>query len=771
MSGRAEEGTADLSPAPEKAGPLAASSRRLPPLSLALPVLPLALLAAGRFLPGPRAWGFNHLAYLPGWFYGTWLAAVLLLGVFLTPAVSRPVCERLAIALPRFLFERRWVPWALAVAAGAVFVLLRERSFFMGDGYLVGELVERGVPFRAFDSLDYLLHFQIYQRLGQGGERFSSFDLYRGSAVLAGMLAVVIWLRLIGRLSWSPWRKATLAGLLFGAGSAALFFGYVESYSFLFLFLTAFLICGLAVLEGKAPLWLAATFYGLGLAFHLTALFTAPALLVLAWRAPGLRPARRMFEALGPPALLLLVATLLHIAEGFNAYWFRREFLEAKNTQNIWIPLAGGRGLFSTYHWKDLFNLAMITAPVCLVAVLTSRRQLVARVREPRHLLLLVQIATLAVISVVVDRKLGGARDWDLLTAHSAGLILLAVLLLPGVSPENAAAAGPTSVTPASPGPAKVRPGREGREGGEGRGGRGGPRRRDPRESGTRAARDAFDRPHPMVPLILGVSFLVVAPWIVLLHWEDRSISRFVDVAADFPEFQRAYAYEEVGKYYRKAGQLERAQTLYERAVATNPSHARIRILLGSIYFARDNLDAAEQQYLAASRIDPKSSMAMEALGQVAMQRRRYEDAWKWFTKLLELQPQKATSWEYYGYAASRTGRWEETIRGFRRAKELDPSLDDHRQEIGVALAQLERYDEAAEIFRGLAARPDAAPETRLGLAMLRVEMARRAIRRGEPVPAAWLEEAQRQVDVVLSQQPGDQEAADLRQELQHLRP
>jgi Flp pilus assembly protein TadD len=729
-----------------------------------LVALPLVLLAAGRFLPGPYAWGFNHLAYLPGWFFGVWLAAALLLvlGTLLLPAVQRAVCDRLAGVLPRFLFEHRWVPWAVAAIAGGLFLLLRERSFFLGDGYLVGELVERGVPFRAFDSLDYLLHFQAYKRFGEAGARFSSFDLYRGSAILAGMLAVATWLRLTARLSWSPWRKATVAGLLLFTGPAALFFGYVESYSFLYLFLTAFLLSGLLVLDGRAPLWLAATFFGLGLAFHLTALFTAPALLVLAWRAPVRPPARRVLEAMGPPMLLFLVAVLLHLAEGFNAFWFRNEFLEGKNAQSIWIPLAQGRGLLTAYHWKDLFNLALITAPACLLVVLAAWRRLRSCAREPRYLFLLVQIVSLAFISVAVDRKLGGARDWDLLAAHSAGLILLAALLLPGSTPGGAdEAAGSVPAVPAFRGRGRDREGgrERGREGGR-EGGRGG---------GARPSRVLLDRPHPVVPLALGVSLLVGMPWVVLLHWEDRSISRFVGIAADFPDFARGYAYEEVGKYYRKAGDLDSALPLYEKAVATNPSHARIRILLGSIYFARENMDAAEEQYLVANRLDPKNYMPVEMLGKVAVKRGRFEDAWGWLQKLVDLRPQEASSWVSYGFVASRSQRWERAIYGFGKAMELDPAIGNYRQEIGIALAQLGRFEEAAATFRSILAQPDPSRETRLALAAVRLELARQSMDRGQPVPAAWLDEAEGQLDSVLEQQPEDPQAADLMQQLRYL--
>jgi Flp pilus assembly protein TadD len=717
------------------------------PFLLALPPL---LIMVGRFLPGPRAWGFNHLAYLPGWVFGAWLVAAALVGTLLVPAVQRAACNRLAGLLPRFLFEWRWVRLALPVLAGGLFLLLRERSFFMGDGYLIPELVERGVPFRAFDNLDYLLHFQIYQRFGADGARFSSFDLYRGVSILAGMLAVATWVRLAGALSWSPWRKAAALGLLFLAGPVVLFFGYIESYTFLFLFLTAFLLTGLLVLEGRFPLWLAATFFGLALAFHLTALFTAPALLVLAWRAPGRSAKERIFDAFGPPAALLLVAAMLHIAEGFNMAWFRREFIDAQNSKSIWIPLAQGRGLFTVYHWKDLFNLALITAPVCLLVALAAVRTLRVRAREPRFLFLLVQIASLAFISLAVDRKLGGARDWDLLAAHSAGLILLAAMLLPGV-----ASSGSDGIVDAAlPGPGKPAPRSRGRKG----------------VASALSPPSLVDRPHPIVPFALGVSFLVLAPWVVLLHWEDRSIFRFVDVAADFPDFSRGYAYEEVGKYYRKAGDLVRAQALYEKAVATNPSHARIRVLLGSIYFNAQNYDAAEQQYLAAYRIDQNSYLAVNMLGEVAMKRKKYQDAWGWYEKLAKLRPDDATTWEGYGISALRTQRWEEAVRGLRNAIRLEPKDQPFLHEIGIALGQLGRFEEAVQSFRLALARPDARPETRLALAWTRLEMARQALGRGRAAQPEWLDEAEEQLKVVLAQQPADPEALELQRGLRGLR-
>ena len=452
-----------------------------------------------------------------------------------------------------------------------------------------------------------------------------------------------------------------------------------------------------------------------------------------------------------PPALLFLLAVLLHLAEGYNATWFRREFIEAKNTRHLWVSLGGKHGLLSVYPWKDLLNLALITAPVALAVVFGQAQEVRRRWREPAFLFLLAQVASVAFFSVALDRKLGGARDWDLLAAHTAGLALLAGLLLPAAAPRAKA-----------PGSA----------------------------------------PHPIAALAVGAALLTTAPWVLLLHLEARSIERFVAVASDFPDFQRAYAYEEVGKYYRKAAgalqaqeaeagetesgegteegaasrgaearrNMDLARQMYERAVEANPSHARLRVLLGSIYFSQDDDVRAEEQYREALRLDPKSPMAIEMLGRVALRRGEYAAAGDRFRDLVGLRPNEATAWELYGYASARSGRFPEALNGLTRAMALNPALNYHH-EVGVSLMRLDRPAEAIEAFREACRRPDVPLESRLGLAVALVAKIEADRAQGAPVPPGLYAEAEQQLREVLALQPESNQARQLWQSLEHLRP
>jgi tetratricopeptide (TPR) repeat protein len=713
-------------------------------LRLLLGLLMLCMFL-GRFLPGPPAWGFNHLFYLPSFLTPLWALAAV---VVFWPAVQRRALDLLRESIPRFLFERRAGRWLLPLIGGALFFLLRERSFFMGDGYLIGELADRGVHFRAFDSLDYLLHLQALNFLRSTGSKLSSFDVYRLASMVAGLLATMSLPLLIRRLDWAPWRKAALLALLFCQGPAALYFGYVESYSYLFLFLTCFMISGLLVLDGRGALWVASIFYGLALAFHLTAVFTGPALLFLALRAP-VRPAvKRWLQAVVPPAALFALAVALHLAEGYNAFWFRKEFLESKNSQSLWIPLTGSYGLLSLRTWKDFVNLALITAPVCLMVAASQWRRIRARCREPQVLFLGVQIAVVGVFGLLVDRKLGGARDWDLLAAHVSGLVLLAAMFLPArtvagapteARPEPPAATKPAGTKPVKPG---IRP---------------------------KTPPAPAERPAPVVAAVLGTAFLLAAPWVLLLHLEPRSIDRFVAVAADFPNFARAYSYEEVGKYYRKAEDMTRARLMYEKCVQSYPGNPRFRVLLGSIYFMSQQYDKAEGEYLAAVARDSTYTMAMEMLGKVALERKDPAGALVWFRRLVRLKPLEASGWDMLGYAASRARLPDEAVRAYVQAMALDPRINDYH-DLGVSLLSMQRYQDAAVAFRRCLDRGETRAATHLGLAWSLTEAAADEARAGRKPPAATLDEAEAQIRILAESDSCLTDANDLSRKLQLLR-
>ena len=255
----------------------------------------LVLVFAGRFAPGPNYWGFNHLAYLPWPVFVLWC---VLASVSLVPAIQ----NRLGIILHRFvdrwLFGKLQMRLVVAVAGVGLFTVFREQSFFMGDGYLIVDLIQKEIPFRIFDNMDYYLHFRIWKYISQ--DLMSITALYSFGSIAAGLLAFLLLVTLIRRFDWQPWRRGVALGLVFFCGPGMLFFGYIESYSFLYTMISCFVVCGLLVVEGRLPLWVASSCFGVGLFFHLTAVFSAPALLYLVARADNRPVARRILEGFVP---------------------------------------------------------------------------------------------------------------------------------------------------------------------------------------------------------------------------------------------------------------------------------------------------------------------------------------------------------------------------------------------------------------------------------------------------------------------------------------
>ena len=690
----------------------------------------VALSFAGRFLPGPSTWGFHLHAYLPLAFTVVWL--VLAVVVFL-PQFQRRTGEFLEFVGQKGVSSALG-PVVLAAIFGCAFAVLSERVYFLGDGYLIGELIEKGMPFRSFDNMDYLAHFQLYKSLRNplDPEPVRSFEIYRWGAVLAGVLGTLLLSFLAALLDWKAWQKGLLILLFLFSGPAAMFYGYVESYGYLFVFMSAFLLSGVLVLQGRFPLWAASLFFGLAAFSHLTAAFGAPALLFLALAAPGSSRVRGLLLGLGPAVLVFLGSVAAHVATGYDHDFFRREFLEAKNTKSLWVPLTGPHGLLSIEHWRDLLNLGLLSLPVPLALVAIRARTILEGARLRLVQFLLVHAASVGVFLLLIDRKLGGARDWDLFAAHGFGIVLLAVWAI-----------------------------------GDAVGGREG--------AGSRGVVPALAR------VALPAAFLLSVPWFLLLHLESASIARFTDIAAGFPAFPRAYAYEELGKYYRNHREVDLALEMYEHCVETFPGNGRFHVLLGSMYIqkaaiAQDEteklsyLTQAEAAYREGARLqgsNPAPGTYVNLARSLALQD-RWEEAVDAYGRASELNPSDADIWEDLGHALLRVRRLEDAIGAYSNAIALNPAQQVRRQ-LGAAYLGLGRFDEAEAVFRDGLRLGEEPKQLRYGIGASLVGRAERAIQRGEVPNLEGLAEAEQMLRSVVTADPSDKEAAALYQRLRQL--
>lgn len=603
-----------------------------------------ALPIGGRFLPATMAWGFGHLAFLP---LSAWIVALLAWILLFAPPVHRTVARFCYDILGRWLFEGSWIgAGVLALLAAGGFRLLATPTHLLGDGVLIGELAARGAEFRAHDGMDYLLHRLIIGWAGKVGSDPFSFSLYMWSSCIAGFAGVLTAILLLRRAGLPRQTKVFAFLLWLFSASTLLYCGYVESYSFLSVAMLGFLWSGTLADRGEMSPLVPAIFFGFALFFHTLALIAAPAFLWLILRMIRLRRWRapRLALLLAPALLLPAAAIVIHVALGFDSGWFRREFVESKNQRQILIHLTGPDGILTWKYLKDVLNWLVLALPVAGWLFLTRIRSVRTRLREPGIAFLLIHAGTFAAAFVLMDRKLGPARDWDILTPQIGGIVMLAGLLWEKES---------------------VRP--------EGRG---------------------------ILPSLRfaapWVALLFLWPWLAVNASRASSLERFTRIKADFATFPRSYATEELAKYYRDHGDLKRALALYEECVQIYPRSPRTRVLLGSSYFALDRIDDAIAQYDEALRIDPKSWLALDFRSKIALRKKDYPTALDLSRRLIEIRPGDPDAWGTRGYSALQMQQFAEAHDSFVKAARLrlDPQLYYYA---GLTSAYLDRWDEAVD--------------------------------------------------------------------------
>jgi len=600
----------------------------------------------GHFASPTAAWGFHLTAYLAP---GAWIASVVGWGLLFVSPWRRLMEALLFDRVGESLFAGRTrsaLPTLIGmlVVMGGAFWRLSTATHFLGDGILVGEAVGDGAAFHATDGMDYLLHRLAREALAPVGDYRMAFNVYVWGSYLAGLLGVLTAVHLLRR-SRMPVVTRTLLLLLwlFSAGSL-LFCGYVESYGFLSVALLGFTWSGAMMQRGEAPPWLPGLFFGLALFFHTTALLALPALLWLTLR-PGPTRAQHGLVSLWVPALLFpFLALLAHIALGYDANRFKADFLVNPDSRSMLVPLTGDHGPLSVVHWKDLINWILLVIPVPAWMILSHARQLLRRMREPDLSFLCVHGLCLAAAFVMLDRKLGAARDWDIFVPHVAGLGWVAVRLW---EPETTAQ-GRTGVWP-----------------------------------GPRLA-------------ACWVALLLAWPWFAVNATREASVRRFIEMRADFAPYPRAYASQDVANYFRDAGDQERAVGFYEEAVQAFPQSTRFRALLADGYLALGRAEAAGEQRDEVLKMTPNY---YDEEARLTLRRREYSAALDLYRSIVRRNPDVASAWAGLGYAAFKTRNLEEARGAFIRASAL-ADVPDYDYYAGIACASLGQWDEAVVRFQ-----------------------------------------------------------------------
>lgn len=323
-------------------------------------------------------WHFPIAFYL-------WIAAAVAVAICLIPnLLSR-------IASSKF----SWFAIAAIFVAGTI--LLPSENHLMGDG-----LTHIGNPGRiasATEPFDLFVHYVAYQIAG------SQLWGYRAVAILAGVLYLLGITMLLRRASGAL-EKAIIALAFLATGTLQFYFGYVESYTLVNLFILYFIVFSLRDIENGRITFLPLIFFGLALISHFSAVALLPSVILLYREKLG-----KLVWVLGGTVVLagVLVSIKVNIFQIIVPFW-------PTSFSSYWV-LSGD-------HLIDFVNILLLSGPAFFL--------ILARKRSDRgQTVILAALLGCLAFSFLVDPKIGAFRDWDLLSIFAVPMAALVALRAP----------------------------------------------------------------------------------------------------------------------------------------------------------------------------------------------------------------------------------------------------------------------------------------------------------------------------------------------------
>jgi tetratricopeptide (TPR) repeat protein len=179
-----------------------------------------------------------------------------------------------------------------------------------------------------------------------------------------------------------------------------------------------------------------------------------------------------------------------------------------------------------------------------------------------------------------------------------------------------------------------------------------------------------------------------------------------------------------LGDVYMKRGDLERAISHFDTAVASAPTYIETHLNLAIAEMNRGRFDDAMRHARRAIEVRPQNMLGYYTLGDAALRAGRPGDAAGWFREALARDPDFTKAQLNLAVALTQTGRSEEAVEWFELVLRNQPDNVTALGNFGIALAGLGRFEAALEhLERALILDPEnAALQRNLALIRQRAE-------------------------------------------------
>ncbi len=159
-------------------------------------------------------------------------------------------------------------------------------------------------------------------------------------------------------------------------------------------------------------------------------------------------------------------------------------------------------------------------------------------------------------------------------------------------------------------------------------------------------------------------------------------------------------ASQKLAEVHRRQGNLPRARTVLEQAIAREPRNATTHGLLAEVLWEQDQRDAAVERLLHAVRLAPDYDWAWRHLRDWTAELRCPETAVNAARELTHTRPKEARAWLILAEVLRTSPQWEECLAALDHVFELNPRCVEAHDLRAVLLADRGRFQEALDACR-----------------------------------------------------------------------
>jgi tetratricopeptide (TPR) repeat protein len=600
-------------------------------------------------------WGVHHLGFLPLPLAAGILAAM---GSLLLPAVQDlcAACARRITGSSHFGSGARIRGWSIfALGTVALEIVAREKTFFLGDGYLVtrdlGAVTRLAAIPTAFPTAPLAgwiaLHLRDLWQLW--GVSDAARIAWQSLSILSGLaFALVAW-RLAFLCTLDRVRRLLFFLTILLGGWVQLFFGYVETYPPLAVALLTYIWLSLRFIRVESGLVWPTVVFAVMIATHVSCLLLVPSLVILFLHAVRRRRTREALVSAmcGGVALVFL---MFICGTSLTGLWHtltmgRGSLLPVIPGDNYIVPY----GLFSSWHVLDLVNVVLLLFPLFpaialfIIADSFRRRTLVG----PAGLFAIAFALCAGGWCIFFKFDLGMSRDWDVVAPFFMGIAVLTAYAWYRAAPSS-------------------------------------------------------EQTGRVMIVALCLTGLHTAGWLAVNAGVEPSLRR-AEMLPDERQWARrslAYTYEDLGSFFRKSGDFTKAEFYTRAMVSFDSTNGRRWTALGYLTEMEGKTDEAIGAYRTGIRHGATDKGSFHSLAIALYRSSRPDEAIEVYRERLLIDPIDTIAALNMGlFYQQAKGDHEAAVKCFLMAAGIDSTLADTYRALGDSYRALRREPEATAAY------------------------------------------------------------------------